>query len=158
MKKVFMAALHNRFEHYIFPCGFFFLLFSSPNLSRHTLDVCHTSTHGVALVPIKDAGLKRAARGSLKIQDAIKKPEIRHLGIIAQLCLAISLKLRHILTIRKKLVKWQYLLQMSSQYGELGPLAAEIDPEMCGTPANFSGFHVLAVLLLGTPAVGVSQT
>ena len=28
----------------------FFLLFSSPNLSRHRLDVCHTSTHGVALV------------------------------------------------------------------------------------------------------------
>ena len=26
--------------------------FSSPNLSRHRLDVCHTSTHGVALVRI----------------------------------------------------------------------------------------------------------
>jgi len=37
------------------PCGFFFYLsifFSSPNLSRHTLDVCHTSTRGVALVRI----------------------------------------------------------------------------------------------------------
>ena len=38
------------------PCGFFFYLsfhlFSSPNLSRHRLDVCHTSTHGVALVRI----------------------------------------------------------------------------------------------------------
>jgi len=36
------------------PCGFFFLLsfFSSPNLSRRRLDVCHTSTHGVALVRI----------------------------------------------------------------------------------------------------------
>jgi len=31
---------------------FFFLLFSSPNLSRCRLDVCHTSTHGVALVQI----------------------------------------------------------------------------------------------------------
>jgi len=32
------------------PCGFFFFvfLFSSPNLSRRRLDVCHTSTHGVA--------------------------------------------------------------------------------------------------------------
>jgi len=29
-------------------CGFFF--FSSPNLSSWRLDVCHTSTHGVALV------------------------------------------------------------------------------------------------------------
>ena len=40
--------------------------FSSPNLSRRRLDVCHTSTHGVGLVPISDAGVKRAARGSLK--------------------------------------------------------------------------------------------
>jgi len=28
------------------------IFFSSPNLSRHRLDVCHTSTHGVALVRI----------------------------------------------------------------------------------------------------------
>jgi len=40
------------------PCGFFFYLsfylsiFSSPNLSRRRLDVCHTSTHGVALVQV----------------------------------------------------------------------------------------------------------
>ena len=56
------------------PYGFFFLslFFSSPNLSGRRLDVCHTSTHGVALVRISDAGLKRAARGSLKIQDAKK--------------------------------------------------------------------------------------
>jgi len=54
-----------------FSYGLFFLLsiylsfFSSPNLSRHRLDVCHTST-----VRISDVGLKRAARGSLQIQDA----------------------------------------------------------------------------------------
>jgi len=34
-------------------CSIFFLsFFSSPNLSRHRLDVCHTSIHGVALVRI----------------------------------------------------------------------------------------------------------
>jgi len=66
-----MVALWNRADNYIFSsCGFFFFLFSSPNISRRRLDVCHTSTHGVALVRIKDAGLKRAARGSLQIQDA----------------------------------------------------------------------------------------
>jgi len=53
-----------------------FCLFSSPNLSRRRLDVCHTSTHGVALVGIEDTGLKHAARGSLKIQDAKKSPKI----------------------------------------------------------------------------------
>jgi len=44
--------------------------FSSPNLGRRRLDVYHTATHGVALVRILDAGLKRAARGSLEMQDA----------------------------------------------------------------------------------------
>jgi len=39
-----------------------------------------------------------------------------------------------------------------------GPLAAEIDPVVWGTPANFNGFRVLAALLHGTPVVGVSQT
>ena len=52
---LFMAALHSRMRTYIFSsCGFFFLSFfiSSPNLSGRTLDVYHTSTHGVALVRI----------------------------------------------------------------------------------------------------------
>jgi len=30
-----------------------------------------------------------------------------------------------------------------------GSLAAEIDPVVWGTPANFNGFHVLAALLHG---------
>jgi len=54
------------------PCDFFlhFSFFSSPNLSRRRLDVCHTSAHGVALVQIENAGLKCAARGPLEMQDA----------------------------------------------------------------------------------------
>jgi len=40
------------------------------------LDVYHTSTHGVALVRISDAGLKRAARSFLEMQDAKKTPKI----------------------------------------------------------------------------------
>jgi len=47
---------------------------------------------------------------------------------------------------------------MSPQYGELGPLAAEIGPVVWGTPANFNGFHVLEALLHGTVVVGDSQT
>jgi len=38
------------------------------------------------------------------------------------------------------------------------PLAAEIDPVVWGTPENFNGFRVLAALLHGAPAVGVSQS
>ena len=39
-----------------------------------------------------------------------------------------------------------------------GPLAAEIVSLVWGTPGNFNGFRVLAPLLHGTLAVGVSQT
>jgi len=59
---------------------------------------------------------------------------------------------------RKKLVEQQYLLYMSSQYGELGPLAAEIASLVWGTPGNFNGFRILAALLHSTLVVGVSQT
>jgi len=47
---------------------------------------------------------------------------------------------------------------MSSQYGELGPLEAEILSLVWGTPANFNDFHVLAALLHSILVVGVSQT
>jgi len=38
-----------------------------------------------------------------------------------------------------------------------GPLAAETDPVVWGTPANFNGFRVLPALLHGSQVVGVSQ-
>jgi len=51
-----MEVLWNRAGHYIVVLWFLLssigLHFSSPILSRRTLDVCHTSTHGVALAKI----------------------------------------------------------------------------------------------------------
>jgi len=117
-----MVTLSNRADNYIFALWCLLLsFFSSPNLSRHRLDVYHTSTHGEALVRISDAGLKRAARGSLKNTGRKNVAKNRHLGTNAQLCRAISSQLRHISTIGRKLVKQQYLLHMSPQYGELRP-------------------------------------
>jgi len=52
----------------------------------------------------------------------------------------------------EKLVKQQYLLHMSLQYGEL------IVSLVWGTPANFNGFRVLAALLYGTLVLGTSKT
>ena len=54
-----MVALCNRADHiYFHAVSFFFLLFfiSSRNLSGQRLDVYHTSTHGVALLRIQNAG------------------------------------------------------------------------------------------------------
>jgi len=77
MSLLVMVALWNRADHYIFILWFLLsFFFSSPNLSRRRVDVCHTCTHDMALVRIYDAGLKRTARGSLQIQDAKKSPKI----------------------------------------------------------------------------------
>ena len=66
-------------------------------------------------------------------------------------------QLRHVLTIGKKLVKQQYLLQVSHNMLNFGILATEIDPVVWGTPANFNGFRVLAALLHGSQVVSVAN-
>jgi len=58
----------------------------------------------------------------------------------------------------KKLVKQQYILHMSSQYGELWPTDGWDLLESLGHPSTFQRFRVLAALLHGTVVVGVSQT
>ena len=60
----------------------------------------------------------------------------------------------------EKHVKQQYALDhVSQQYGELWPtIAAEIDPLVWGTEANFNGFRVLVALLYGSHVVSLSQT
>jgi len=123
--------------------------FSSPNISRCELDVCHTSTHGVALVRIYDAGLKPVARGSLKTQDA----KNRHLGTIAQLCWAISSQLRHVSTIGKKLV-----LHMSPQYGDLWPTNGWDWSGSLRHPCKFQRVSRLGSITARHLVVGVSQT
>jgi len=63
-------------------------------------------------VQIYNARLKRAARSSLEMQDPKKSPKSHHLDTIAQLCRASQL--RHVSTIRKKLVRQRYVLHVSS--------------------------------------------
>ena len=83
---------------------------------------------------------------------AKKSPSWHHRTTLSGYVFAIKARIGN----RKKLVNQQYLLYMSPQYGELGPLAAEIVSLVWGTPANFNGFRVLAALLHGTLVVGVS--
>ena len=65
-----------------------------------------------------------------------KSPKSRHLGIIPQLCRAMSSQLRHVSTIGKN-VKQQYLLQMSPQYGELRPTSGWDRFVSFGHPCKF---------------------
>ena len=151
-----MAAPCNRAGHYIFALWFlllssFFLLFSSCNLSRRRLDVYRTSKHGVALVRIQDAGLKRAARGSLKntgCKNSPKSPSGHHRTTLSGYIFATKARIEN----RKK-----YLLSSNISstcphnmvnFGP-GPLAAKICWRVWGTPANCNGFRVLTALLHG---------
>jgi len=78
-----------------------------------------------------------------------------HLGTIAPLCRAISSQLRHISTIRKNLLSSKMSSTCPHNMANFGPLAAEIDPVVWGTPASFNVFRILAARHL---VVGVSQT
>jgi len=78
--------------------------------------------------------------------------------IWAQLCRAISSQLRHMSTIGKNLLNSNVSTTCLHNTVNFGLLAAEIDPVVWGTPANFNGFSVLAALLHGTLVVGVIQT
>ena len=135
--------------------SFFFLsfFFSSPNLSRRRLDVCHTSTHGVALVRISDAGLKRAALGSLEIQDPKKShqksPSGHHRTTLSDYIFATKARIDN----RKNLLSSNIASRCPHNMANFGPLAAEIYPIAWSNPANFNGFRVLAALLHGTLVV-----
>ena len=76
----------------------------------------------------------------------------RNLFTIPQICRAISSQVRHVSTGKNLLHS-----NSSPKMVNFGPLAAEIVSLVWGTPANFNGFCVLAALLHGTPAVGVTN-
>ena len=58
----------------------------------------------------------------------------------------------------KKIVKLQYILHMSHNMVNFGPLAAEIGLPDWGTPGNFNGFHLLVSLLHRRPSTEANQT
>jgi len=87
-----------------------------------------------------------------------KSPKSRHLRTIVQLCRAISPQLRHVSTIGKNLLSSNTSSTCPDNMVNFGPLAAEIDPVVWGTPANFNGFRVWGALLHGNQVLGFSQT
>ena len=104
------------------PCGFFLLLFLSffPHLISAAADwmspYFYTWCGPSANLECRSEMYCTQLAGNAGPK---KSSEIRYLSTITQLCPAISSQLRHMSTIRKELVKQQYLLHMSLQYGEL---------------------------------------
>jgi len=88
-----------------------------------------------------------------------KSPKIRHWGTIVQLCQAISSQLRHVSAIGKKILLSSNISSTCPHdMANFSPLVAEIGSVVWGTPGKFNRFCILAALLHGTPAVGVSQS
>jgi len=103
------------------PCGFFLLFCSSPNLSGRRLDCLpyfHTWCGLSANLECRSEMCCTRLAGNAVCKNS---PKICRLGNIAQVCWAISSQLRHVSTIGKKLVKQQYLLNMSPQCVKLRP-------------------------------------
>ena len=95
-------------------------------LNRRRLDVCHTSTHGVALVRISDAGLKPAARGSLKTQDAKsrqKSPSGHHSATLSGYIFATKARIDNQ---KKNLLSSNTSSTCPHNMANFGPLTAEI--------------------------------
>jgi len=82
-----------------------------------------------------------------------------HLGTIAQLCRAISSQLRHVSTIGKKIK----LLSSNTSFTcpdnmvNFGPLAAEIDPVVWGTPSKFQRVSRLGSVTAQQSSIGRQQ-
>jgi len=88
-----------------------------------------------------------AARWKYRTQKSRKKsPSARHCKNLSGYIFAIKARIDN----RKKLVKQQYVVHMSSyNMVNFGPVTAEIGSAVWGTPANFNWFRVLAALLHG---------
>ena len=137
-----MAALRSRCGHYIFALWLLssIFFFSSPNLiCRRCLLYFHTwSGLSANLGCRSETCCTRLAENA----GRKKSPKICHLGIIAQLCRAMSSQLRHASTIGKKLLNSNISSACPHNMVNFGP-AAEIVSLVWCTPANFNGFCVL---------------
>ena len=162
-----MAALFNTASHYIFALWFlllssFFLFF--PRLISVVVEWMSTILLHM-LWPQCEFRMQvwnvlHAARWKCRTQKKIakKSPSAHHHRNWSGYIFTTKASKARIDNRKKKIFKQQYLLQMSHNMVDFGLLAAEIDPVVWGTPANFNGFRVLAALLHGTLVVGVSQT
>ena len=127
-------------------CSFFFFFFQPPQIG--CLPYFHTCCGlSVNLRCRSETCCTRLAESTGRKNNVAKN---RHLGTIAQLCRAISSQLRHVSTIGKKNLLSSNIFSRCPHMANFGPLTAEIDPVVWGTPANFNGFRVLESLLHGT--------
>ena len=140
-------------------CFFFFLLLFFPRLISAVGDWMSTILRHMVWSCVNLECRSETCCALLAGNTGRKKvAKNRHLGTIAQLCRAISSQLRHVSTIGKKLLSRNTSSTCPDNMVNFGPLTAEIDWRVWGTPSYFNGYRVFAALLHGTLLLGVSQT
>jgi len=153
-----MAALRSRCGHYILVL--FLLLLFFPRLISAVADwmLPHFYTWcGPSEFRMQFWNMLHAARWKRRTQKLTKKSPSGHH------CTTLS---GHNFANKAHIYRQSEKNLLSSNISSTCPhnmvnfslLAAEIGSGVCGTPANFNGFRVLAALLHGTPVLGVSQT
>jgi len=146
---LFMAALRSSCWYYIFALWFlsyssspFFPRIISAVAEWMSLPYFYTWCGLSANLECRSEMCYTRLAGNTWRKNAAKN---RHLGTIAQLCRAVSSQLRHLSTMGKN-----YLLSSNTSSTcprnivNLGLLTIEISLGVWGTPANFSGFRILA--------------
>ena len=97
-----------------------------------------------------------AARCKYRTQNSRQKsPSGHHRTTLTGYILATKARIDNL---KKNLLSSNISSRCPHNMVNFGLLAAEIVSLVWGTPANFNGFRILAALLHGTPALGVSQT
>ena len=127
------------------------LSFSSPNLSRRRLDVCHISTYGVASANLRwrsETWCTRLAANTGRKKIVKNLPSGHHFTTLSGYIFATKARIDN----RKKLVKQQYLLHMSPQYGELRPTSTYCKPfkmrffvQLCSSWLDFNWYSASRV-------------
>ena len=113
LDNIIMVALCNRADHYIFTLWFlsFFFLFFFLAWSQQSAIGCLPYFHTWCGLSANLECMSEMCCTRLAENTGCKN---RHFGTIAQLCRVVSLQLRHVSTIGKKLVKHRYLTHMFS--------------------------------------------
>jgi len=89
------------------------------------------------------------------MQDAKKSPSAHHRTTLSGYIFATKARIGQS---EKNLLSSNVSSRCPHNMVNFSLIVAEIGPVVWGTPVNFNGFRVLAMLLHGSQVVGVSQT
>ena len=154
-----MVTLCNRADHYIFAVWFlssFFLLFFFPRLISPPQIGCLPYVHTWCGLSVNLECRSEMCCARLAENAAGKKsPSGHHRTTLSGYVFAIKARINNW---KQNLLSTNISPICPNNMVKFGPLAAEINPVVRGTPANFNGFRVLAALLHGTRVLGISHT